>query len=134
VAAVIDLEDFTCLTPIETEKALDWAKNESGRAWRILKDARNAEVKAKKVYRIARTEALLGGECPRVGRDGVTVAERDAWVDRQTEDELSAYEAAKVMTENAADYLKTVREQGSLIQSQHKSVMQAYQMAGVGER
>lgn len=130
----MDLEDFTCLTPIETEKSLGWAKTESARAWRILKDAREAELKAKKAYRIARTEALLGGECPRVGRDGATVAERDAWVDRRTEDELSAYEAAKVMTENAADYLKTVREQGSYIQSQHKSVMQAYQMAGVGER
>lgn len=131
---MIALDDFTCLTPIETEKALDWAKTESARAWSILKNARNTEVKAKKAYRVAKTEALLGGECPRVGRDGATVAERDAWVDRQTEDVLSAYEAAKVMTENAADYLRTVREQGSYIQSQHKSVMQAYQMAGVGQR
>lgn len=126
--------EWTCLTPIETENAITWARNESGRAWKILKDAREAEVAAKKAYRVAKTEALLGGESPRVGRDGATVAERDAWVDRQTEEELSALEAAKVMTENAKDYLTTVKEQGSLIQSQHKSVMQAYQMAGVGER
>lgn len=131
---MIDLADYTCLTPIETENALTWAKNESARAWKILKNAREAEVAAKKAYRVAKTKAILGGQCPRVSRDGATVAERDAWVDRETEDELSALEAAKVMTENAKDYLGTVKEQGSIIQSQHKSVMQAYQMAGVGER
>lgn len=130
----MDPREWTCLTPLETEQALTEVKNESGRAWRILKDARNAEVAAKKAYRVAKTEALLGGDCPRVGRDGVTVAERDAWIDQQTEEEHSAMEAAKAMTENAKDYLSTVREQGSHIQSQHKSVMQAYQMAGVGER
>lgn len=129
----MDLSDLTCHTPIETERALEWAKNESAKAWKDLKACRTAEVDAKKAYRVAKTKALLGGDCPRVGR-GLTVAERDAWVDRETEDQLSAYEAAKVMTENANDYLKTVKEQGSYIQSQHKSVMQAYQMAGVGER
>lgn len=124
--------DWTVLTPLASEAALEAIKNDAAAAWKTVMECRLAEVEAKKDYRKAKTRALLGGDCPRVGRDGVTVAHRDAWVDQETEDELYAYEAAKASTENAVDYLRTVRDQGSYIQSQHGSVKQAYQMVMSG--
>jgi len=127
-------EDWTELSPIESEQAITGAKNHMGQAWRELRDARKEELAAKVAERRARTSAILGGECPKVTRGGFTTAERDAWVERKTLTELEALDAAVVKRENAADYLRVVREQASLVQSRHRSVMQAYELAGVGER
>lgn len=125
-------EEWTELTPIASEQAITGAKNHMGKAWADLRDARLAELDAKKAERRARTTALLSGECPKVSRGGFTTAERDAWIERQTLAELEALDAAVVVRENAADYLRVVREQASLVQSRHRSVMQAYELAGVG--
>jgi hypothetical protein len=133
-APVTNADDWTEFTPIGSERAITNAKNYMGEAFAELKAARLAELEAKRVERRARTEAILGGDCPKVTRGGWTTAERDAWVERRTLAELEALDAAVVVRENAADHLRTVREQSSLVQSRHKSVMQAYQMAGVGER
>lgn len=127
-------EDWTVFTPIESERAITNAKKYMGEAFKELKTARMAELDAKKAERRARTTAILGGDCPKVTRGGFTTAERDAWVERQTLDELEALDAAVVVRENTTDHLRVVREQASLVQSRHKSVMQAYQTAGVGER
>lgn len=127
-------EDWTEFTPIGSERSITNAKNYMGEALKDLKAARHVELKAKMAERRARTTAILGGDCPKVSRGGWTTAERDAWVERQTLTELEALDAAAVVRENAADHLRVVREQASLVQSRHKSVMQAYNIAGVGER
>lgn len=127
-------EDWTEFTPIGSERAITNAKNDMGEALKELKASRHTELEAKLAERRARTTAILGGECPKVSRGGWTTAERDAWVERQTLAELEVLDAAVVVRENAVDHLRVVREQASLVQSRHKSVMQAYNIAGIGER
>lgn len=125
------MNEWTEMTPIGSEQALTEIKNEIAKAFAEVRDSRLAELEAKHVHRRARTRALLGPDCPKVARGGWTTAARDAWVEQRTEHELEQYETAVVMRENAADYLRAVRDQASLVQSRHRSVMQAYEMAGV---
>lgn len=81
--------------------------------------ARDAEVDAKATLRLATAKALLDPECPRPkrGENGVTVADRDAWVDTQVHTEWLAAEVAEATRKAAEDHMRVTRDQASTVQS-----------------
>jgi hypothetical protein len=125
---------FEPLTPVEVERQIRWVQNKLTQAQAELRDARDAEVSAKHTYERAYRKTILSGDCPKVTRGGYTTAERDAWVADQCADEHEAYELAEVKRKAAEEHLRTLYQQGTLSATLAKSVGQAYQMAGVGER
>lgn len=88
-------------------------------AQRNLATARDAEVTALEAERLAVARATTSPDCPRPkrGENGVTVADRDAWVDLQTADERLAARVATAVRESHADNLRVVRDQASVVQS-----------------
>lgn len=88
-------------------------------AQRALRGARDAEVHAAEAYRMAVARATLSEECPRPkrGENGVTVADRDAWVDTETSDARFAAAVAEATRKAAEDGLRVARDQASLVQS-----------------
>lgn len=117
-------------TPVGAEQEMRAIRSEMTKAYQGVRAARTDEVEAKRLLKRARADALLGGDCPPTGRGGMTVAERDAWVDRRVDDESYALDVAEVNRKNAEDYLRTVRDQASLTQSIARLVEQAYSMSG----
>lgn len=84
-----------------------------------LRQARDTEVEAKAVLRVAIAKATMSPDCPRPkrGENGVTVADRDAWVDVQVHDEWLAAEIAEAHRKAAEDHLRVTRDQASTVQS-----------------
>lgn len=85
----------------------------------MLAKARDAEVTAKETLRMATARAVLSDDCPRPrrGENGVTVADRDAWVDLQVAAERFTAAVAEATTEAAKDHLRVTRDQASTVQS-----------------
>lgn len=88
-------------------------------AQRYLASARDKEVDAAHALRMATARAVMHEDCPRPkrGENGVTVADRDAWVDQRVEAERKAAEAAEAVRKAAEDHLRVVRDQASVVQS-----------------
>lgn len=86
---------------------------------KILARARDAEVTALEALRMATARATLSPDCPRPkrGENGVTVADRDSWVDQEVEAERQAAMGAEAHRKAAEDYLRVVRDQASVVQS-----------------
>lgn len=105
------------LTVIETEQLLRDVNKALGEAVQELRDARKAELEALRVYRRAYRKAMLSEDCPVVSRGNVTVADRDAWVEDQVEEEWFAHQVAEGARDDAKTHLQTVKEQASVLQS-----------------
>lgn len=88
-------------------------------AQRAVRASRDREVEAEAVLRRAIVKATLSDECPRPkrGENGVTVADRDAWVDQQVEDERFGAAVAEAVRKSAEDALRVSRDQASVVQS-----------------
>jgi F0F1-type ATP synthase epsilon subunit len=88
-------------------------------AQRALRQARDAETHAAEAHRMAVARATLSGDCPRPkrGENGVTVADRDAWVDTETSDARFAAAVAEATRKAAEDALRVARDQASVVQS-----------------
>lgn len=86
---------------------------------RELAKARDREVEAAEALRMATARAVLSEDCPRPkrGENGVTVADRDAWVDQQVADERFTHAVAEAHRKAAEDALRVVRDQASTVQS-----------------
>lgn len=86
---------------------------------RALRVARDREVEAAAELRIARAKAFLDVDCPkpRRGENGVTVADRDVWVDQRVHAEWLAHEVAEATRKAAEDALRVSRDQASVVQS-----------------
>ena len=86
---------------------------------RMLAGARDAEVQACEALRMATARAVLSEDCPRPkrGENGVTVADRDAWVDQQVATERMAAAVAEAHRRAAEDHLRVTRDQASTVQS-----------------
>lgn len=116
-------------SPPGAEAALETYRDELGEARRMLRDARDAELKAKSARDEARRRAQLSPDCPKVGVfDGVrtTVAYVAAWIENETAGLEEEYQVAKVARQAASDHLQTLREQGSIQQSITNSVRDSY--------
>lgn len=88
-------------------------------AQRALRAARDAEVEAVEQLRLATARAILSPDCPRPkrGENGVTVADRDAWVDLQVAAERAKAAGAEAYRKAAEDALRVTRDQASVVQS-----------------
>lgn len=106
--------------------------NDLTAAHRALARHRDAEVEAKEALRIATARAMLSEDCPRPrrGENGVTVADRDAWVGNHVAVENMAAEVAEATRKSAEDYLRVVRDQASLVQSMSAAMRAEMQLAG----
>ena len=93
--------------------------NELASAQRYLASTRDKEVEAREALRVATAQATLSADCPRPkrGENGVTVADRDAWVDLEVADRRLAAEAAEAVRKAAEDHMRVVRDQASTVQS-----------------
>lgn len=121
------------MTPLDIEREINRLKNAATVAYRELKQIRRAEIDAKHQFKRMEARALLGGNCPKVERNGATVAERDAWVYEETADQAYALDVAEVNRKNAEDHVREIQLQSSLTQTEARSVYQAYGLAGRGE-
>ena len=107
------------LTPSQVQDRLHTVHQDMNAAQRALSVARDAEVAAKAELRLANARAMLSPECPRPkrGENGVTVADRDVWVEREVHAEWLAAEVAEATRKAAEDALRVVRDQASVVQS-----------------
>lgn len=113
------LEADAHLTPPQVEVFLNRLNNEIAHAQESLVTARDRELGAKKIYAQARDRLLLSDDCPNVGRASadVTVAERDAWINVQLDDQLWIYKTAQVQREDAESYVWALKDQIKIVQS-----------------
>ena len=119
------------LGPVQIEAKLRDLVNDLTRAQIALSQARDAEVTAKHTWESARRTAAFSPECPKPSRGGVTVAQREEWLDAQTFESKQVYDIAAVRRESAADHLRTLRDQAMVVMALSKSVLATYSMAGV---
>lgn len=98
----------------------------------MLAKARDAEVSAKERLRLAMAHAVLSAECPRPkrGENGVTVADRDAWVDQTVAQERMEAEVAEAHRKAAEDHLRVTRDQASTVQSMSALMRAELQLSG----
>lgn len=98
----------------------------------MLAKARREQVDADEALRMARARAVLSDECPRPkrGENGVTVADRDAWVDQQVADLRFAAAVAEASCEAAKDHLRVTRDQASTVQSLSALMRAEMQLTG----
>ena len=124
------------LTPAEVERFLNLLNNEIARAQRYLRNARERELDARKIYQRDRDRLLLSDGCPNVGRAAgdVTVAERDAWINTQLDTELWIYKTAKVQREDAESYVWAIKDQIEVLRSIGVLARQAFDLSGRGTR
>lgn len=101
-------------------------------AQRALRQARDHEVAAIEAHRMAVARAVLSDDCPRPkrGENGVTVADRDAWVDVETADARAAAAGAEAYRKAAEDALRVARDQASVVQSLSALMRAEMQMTG----
>lgn len=107
------------LTIGQVQERLHTVHQDMAAAQRALRACRDKEVEAKAVLRVAIARATMSPDCPRPkrGENGVTVADRDAWVDNQVHDEWLTAEVAEASRRAAEDALRVSRDQASVVQS-----------------
>lgn len=122
------------MTPSSVQQRLFDVHNHLAHAADALKAARDAEVKAEEKLTMARARVTLSEECPRPkrGENGVTVADRDAWVDQQIQAERFDHGVAEATRKAAEDRLRVVRDQASLVQSLASLMRAEMSLAGSG--
>lgn len=118
------------MSPIDLEVSLRKAVTELTRSEQALKDARNTETDAEITYQRAYRRALLSRRCPRVERGGVTVAERDAWVQQECAQEWEAWQVAKTACKAAEDHQRMTRDVTSVYQTIAGLTKTAMSLAG----
>lgn len=101
-------------------------------AQHTLRQARDKEVEARAALRVATAKAMLSADCPRPkrGENGVTVADREAWVDSQVHAEWLDAQVAEAFRQAAWDALTVARDQASVVQSLSALMRQEMAMAG----
>lgn len=119
------------LSLMDSQRQQRWALRAMWEAKKQLALARDDEVECEAAYLSARRRAFFNPDCPVVVRGGVTVADRDAWVDQQVEDLETKWKLAKAATQAAKDHMDTLRAQAILIAGLAKTTQQIHAGAGV---
>lgn len=98
----------------------------------MLARARREEVEAAEALTMARARAVLSPDCPtpKRGENGVTVADRDAWVDEQIADARFKAAVAEAARKAAEDHLRVTRDQASTVQSMSALMRAEMQLSG----
>lgn len=121
------------LTPIECERKLRALVTQMSQAQAELRQARDAEVDRRHEYEAAKRRAFLSAECPKPVRGGLTVADREVWVDDRCAEEQRAYDIATARREAAKDHLQTVRDTSMVVMALLRSVSTAYALSGTNQ-
>lgn len=119
------------LTPAQVEDKLRRLVTDLTRAQQELSTARDAETETEIALKRARLALALSDECPKPSRGGVTVAQRDEWIESHCTEQWEAHRRAETAREIAQDALRTNFELAKVVQSLNASVRTAYGMAGV---
>lgn len=118
------------LTPVDIERRLIQIVTDITRAQSELRKARDWETESEIALKRARLIASHRDDCPAPVRGGVTVGQRDEWIDRQCFEAWSAQRQAETAREIAQDGLRTVLAVAETVRSLGASVRMAYQLAG----
>lgn len=122
-------------TPIQIEAALSRIVTQITQAQIALAKARAVEAEAEKALKRAETTAHFHPDCPKPQRStGLTVADRQAWIDREVMAQWEAHVDAVKGREIAVDARTAVAAELEAVRSIGTLTRQAYQMAGTGER
>lgn len=107
------------LTPGQVQQRLYDVDRELSAAAARLRTARDQEVHAREALTLAIARATLSEECPkpRRGENGVTVADKQAWVDLAVKDERFTLAVAEATRQAAWDAFQVTQGQASLVQS-----------------
>ncbi len=119
------------LSLMEAQQYQRWVLRVMWEATLELRAVRDAEVLAEQEYQSARRRAFFNEECPIVTRGATTVADRDAWVDREVEGFEEKWKLAKATTQAAKERMDTIRAQAMLISALAKTTQQIHAVAGV---
>jgi hypothetical protein len=119
------------LSLIESQKFQRWVLRAMWDATNELKTVRDLEVEAEQAFQSARRRAFFREDCPIVTRGATTVADRDAWIDREVEDLEEKWKPAKATTQAAKDRMDTIRSQAVLISALAKTTSLIHSTAGV---
>lgn len=103
------------ITIRQVENRLHEVHNILAGAQQYLAKCRDQEVAAEERLTVAKAEAMM--RAPSVERGAFTVAERDAWVERQIGEQRQAQRAAEAVRKSAEDNLRVTRDQASVVQS-----------------
>jgi hypothetical protein len=115
------------LNPVDAERAVWKFGQDLARGIQIVTAAEKDAVDTQRAYDRAKAHAQLAA-------DGKNVADREAQVELATEDERDARDIAALAFADAKRKMKMLETRSSGAQSILKSLMQAYSMAGTGER
>ncbi|MEU6725583.1 hypothetical protein ABZ917_17900 [Nonomuraea wenchangensis] len=130
------LSEDVVLTPADTDVYLKRLNNELARAQLRLMRARDAEVEAEKAYLTARTVFLLesGEEPPEVGRRAGQVSQKqqDEWFAVRISAPYWALREARVVRQNASDYVWQVKTQVEVMRSLNVNAKALYDTPGRG--
>lgn len=124
------MSGYQPLNPVGVEQKLRHCITQLYAAEKALADCRDSEVNAELHYPSEHRKALLSDECPKVSRGGVTVTERDAWVEERCADAFSSFRLWQVRAQAAQDHVRITRDVASTVQSIASLVRQAFSMAG----
>jgi hypothetical protein len=119
------------LSLLDSQRQQRWALRAMWTATKALAEARDEEVNAEAEYLSARRRMFFHEDCPVPVRGATTVADRDAWVDRQVEDAEIKWKLAKAATQAAKDHMDTLRASSVLISALAKTTLQIHSAAGV---
>jgi hypothetical protein len=117
----------------EVNQRLRFLGPASDQANRQYEKARFALANAKDALEKAKRRTLLSEDCPKVRRDGWTVAERDAYVDDKCATEHTAYLLAQAAMDTATNTVFAVKEQISSAQTLSQNIRSEASLAG-GQR
>ncbi|TYB69654.1 hypothetical protein FXF51_05700 [Nonomuraea sp. PA05] len=130
------ISEDAVLTPADTDVYLKRLNNELARAQLNLMRARDAEVTAERAFLEARTAYLFATseEPPEVGRKAgqVTQKQADEWYAVRISKEYWAFREAKVIRQNASDYVWQVKTQVEVMRSLNVNAKALYDTPGRG--
>lgn len=118
------------LTPVAIEQKLTSLVSEISRSQKDLAEARDVEAATEAALKRAQVTAFFRDDCPTPARGGLTVADREMWIDRETLDVWEAHRTAVKAREIAVDHVRAVLAQSEVVRSLGASVRTAYNVAG----
>lgn len=112
---------FDGWTPAQADSAMRWVQ---------LRERRDTEIDAKHTFESAKRAAFFSPGCPKPERGGYTVADREAFIERECAEARRVFELATAAREAAQDALRVLDKQSVVLASLNKNAQQAFNLAG----
>ncbi|MEV1315319.1 hypothetical protein AB0J14_04460 [Micromonospora arborensis] len=121
---------FDGWTPAQADSAMRWVLRAMYEAQKELRKRRDAEIDAKHTFESAKRSAFFSPDCPKPERGGYTVADREAFIERECAEARRVFELATAAREAAQDALRVLDKQSVVLASLNKNAQQAFNLAG----